>query len=140
MNTNDAVLKLEFPSKPHLCRVARERVVGFALAQGVSGDALDQFLTALGEALANAIEHGRSEAPIRIECRISRDRILGTVIDDGVGFPGQREVPDIPDVDADRGRGLPIMRRCTDIFSVSSAPGRGTAVTLGCYLRNSNAA
>ena len=140
MNTSDAVLKLEIPSKPHLCRVVRERVVEFALSEGVAGDDLDQFLPALGEALANAIEHGRSEAPIRIECRITSDRIVGTVLDGGVGFPGQVTAAEIPDVNAERGRGLPIMRRCTDIFSVSSKPGHGTAVTLGCYLRHPHAA
>ena len=65
MATSEAVLHLEIPPHPHLSRLVRERIGAFAAEQGVGGDELSDFLTALGEAIANAIEHARSDAPIR---------------------------------------------------------------------------
>jgi anti-sigma regulatory factor (Ser/Thr protein kinase) len=136
MPTPDASLDFRVPSQPNLSRVVRAAVSDFALGQGVGADDLSHFLTALGEALANAIEHSQTEGPIEIEVRISAGSIHATVRDSGVGFrPERGNDPTLPDPHAERGRGLPIMRRCCDIFSVESAPGRGTSVRIGRYLR-----
>ena len=93
-------------------------------------------MSAVGEALANAIEHSGSSEVIEVRCQIQDDKIIATVIDSGRGFetPPVPEKP-IPDAFSERGRGLPIMQRCTDIFAVRSVPGKGTAVVLGRYLR-----
>ncbi|MBC5810773.1 MAG: ATP-binding protein [Candidatus Eremiobacteraeota bacterium] len=140
MLVSDAVLKLEIQAKPRLGRVVRERVTEFARAHGVDDVDLDQFLTALGEALANAIEHARCDGTIHVECRAPGDRIVATVQDDGVGFQSAAAAPQLPSVFSERGRGLPIMRRCSDIFSVTSEPGRGTEVIIGRYLHGHAAA
>jgi anti-sigma regulatory factor (Ser/Thr protein kinase) len=102
----------------------------------VPDDDLGHFLIALGEALANAIEHARAAKPIEIECRVGPERIVATVRDDGVGFKGDPSaIGELPEASAERGRGLPMMRRCSDIFAVQSVPGQGTAVVVGRYLR-----
>ena len=136
MATSDAVLHLEIPPQAHLSRLVRERVVAFAAKHGVDDDDLSNFLTALGEAVANAIEHAGTIEPISIECRLATDSITAVVEDNGVGFPRPPEsVVELPEPTAERGRGLPLMRRCSDIFHVETAPGRGTAVKVGRYLR-----
>jgi len=107
----------------------------------VGEDDLSHFLTAMGEALANAIEHARCDAPIEIECRVGRGQIVATVTDGGIGFAGDSTAAgELPDATSERGRGLLIMRRCSDIFDVKSVPGKGTAVRLGRYLRGVRAA
>ena len=139
----EAVLDFRVPPQPHLSRVVRDSVADFALTHGVGSDDTAQFLTALGEVLANAIEHARAERPIEVEVRIGFDRIVATVQDSGVGLPSGFAVDGpLPQPQAERGRGLPLIRYCSDIFNVTSAPGAGTAVVLGRYLaaRSSNVA
>lgn len=136
MTMRDAVLDFRVPPQPHLSRVVREGVAEFARARSVDEDDLEIFLTALGEALANAIEHSHAERPIDIEVRLSHERILASVHDSGVGFAfGSVVESRLGDPTAERGRGLPIMRRCSDIFAIDSSPGKGTTVVLGRYLR-----
>jgi anti-sigma regulatory factor (Ser/Thr protein kinase) len=121
---------------PHLSRVVREAVADFARSHGVDAEALTAFLSALGEALANAIEHARSDHPIDVEIRVGPEHITALVRDRGIGFAAERAAnPTLPDPHAERGRGLPIMRRCCEIFSIESAPGRGTSVRIGCRIR-----
>ncbi len=133
---DEAIVDFRVAPQAHLSRVVREGVMDFARSHGVCEDDLAHFLTALGEALANAIEHARAEGPIVIEVRVRHDRILASVQDNGIGFASQLVVdPQLPTPDAERGRGLPIMRRCCDIFALNSSPGKGTAVVLGRYLR-----
>lgn len=98
---------------------------------------LCEFLSALGEAVANAIEHARggADAPIKVECRVSRDRIVATVRDYGKGFARHAGTVEAPAGPIERGRGFLIMRRFSDIFDVRSVPGGGTSVVVGRYLR-----
>ncbi len=112
--------------------------MGFASSYNLDSDDLRDFLTALGEALANSMEHAGSTESIDITCwLVGNDQFLATVVDKGKGF--QMSAPELeprlPGLEAERGRGLPIMRRCTDIFAVRSEPGKGTSVILGRYLR-----
>ncbi len=137
MKTPEAVLDFKVPPEPRASRAVRESVAKRARAYGVSEDDLDLFLTALGEAIANAVEHGASagnQISIAVEVRIDADRIVGTVQDNGCGFtPESVAEPTLPDFQSERGRGLPIIRRCSDFFAVNSTPGKGTAVLLGRY-------
>jgi anti-sigma regulatory factor (Ser/Thr protein kinase) len=132
MAPSEAVLEFRVPPVPHVARVVRDGVSEFAEAHGIGHDDLSHFLTALGEALANAIEHAEATGPIHIEVRIDSGSIVATVADDGVGFaPGDLGEPSLPDPTAERGRGLPIMRRCCDIFSITSERGKGTRIVIG---------
>ncbi|MGH7727643.1 MAG: ATP-binding protein [Vulcanimicrobiaceae bacterium] len=134
MDSGDAVLGLRIPPEPARACAARRSVGAFARAHGLAPADLDHFLTALGEAVANAIEHARTSGEIAIEVRINEARIVALVRDDGVGFPdGLAARAKLPADDAERGRGLPIIRRCSDIFTLRSRPGRGTALVFGRY-------
>lgn len=132
-----ANLRLRIPPDPRYGREVRERVAGFATAYRVGDDDLREFLTAIGEALANAIEHSRSADLITVSCWIDDGSLFASVIDEGVGFTAPATIESrLPDVFAERGRGLGIMRRCSDHVSVKSTPGKGTEVTLRRYLRH----
>jgi anti-sigma regulatory factor (Ser/Thr protein kinase) len=129
-------LKVRIPPNARYGKSVRDEIITFANSYRVSRADLDEFIFAIGEALANAIEHSGSDDVIEVRCQIEGDKIIATVIDSGKGFETQ-PVPKnpLPDEFSERGRGLPIMQRCTDIFAVRSVPGKGTAVVLGRYLR-----
>lgn len=132
-----ASLRLRVPPDPRYGRYVRERVTTFASAHHIPHQDAAEFVTAVSEALANAIEHSRSPETIEISCWIvGDDQVIATVVDHGVGFeaPEVRE-PTLPEPFAERGRGLPIMRRYTDLFSLRSTPGKGTSVVLGRFVR-----
>jgi serine/threonine-protein kinase RsbW len=136
VDTSEAVLDFRVAPQPHASRIVRDRISKFALDNGVGDDDLAHFLIALGEALANAIEHARANDPVEIEVRIGCDRIIATVQDSGVGFPADViSRAQFPGSDSERGRGLPIMRSCCEIFALKTEPGKGTAVVLGRYLK-----
>jgi anti-sigma regulatory factor (Ser/Thr protein kinase) len=136
MAPSEAVLDFRVPPVPHVARAVRDGVAEFAQARGVGREDLGHFLSALGEALANAIEHSRATEPIAVQVRIDRESIVATIADNGVGFPVERFAePCLPDPGAERGRGLPIMRRCCDIFSIQSERDKGTSIVLGRYFQ-----
>ncbi|MDP9018435.1 MAG: ATP-binding protein [Candidatus Eremiobacteraeota bacterium] len=131
-----ASLRLRIPPNARYGKNVREEVITFANQYQISRHDLDEFIFAIGEALANAIEHSGTNDTIDIRCSIESDKIIATVIDSGKGFESPLQ-PDanLPDTFSERGRGLPIMQKCTDIFAVRSVPGKGTAVVLGRYLK-----
>lgn len=133
-----ASLRLRVPPDPRYGRYVRERVTSFAGTHDVPEHDALEFVTAVSEALANAIEHSRSAETIEVSCwLVGDDQLIATVVDYGVGFEGPvLGEPRLPEPLAERGRGLPIMRRFTDLFSVRSAPGKGTSVILGRYVRS----
>jgi stage II sporulation protein AB (anti-sigma F factor) len=138
-NARGAQLRLSLPPEPCVGVQVRREFLAFAVAQGIIDcDDLSDFVTAIGEALANAVEHAKTNEPIDVAMwMIGEDRLFASVQDHGIGFhPVERPIDsDLPEGLAERGRGLPIMQRCTDIFSVSSAPGQGTRITLGRYVQ-----
>ena len=127
-------LKVRIPPNARYGKSVRDRIITFANNYQISRHDLEPFIFAVGEALANAIEHSGSDDIIEVRCQIEGGKIIATVIDSGKGFATDT-LPRLPDEFSERGRGLPIMQRCTDIFSVRSVPGKGTAVVLGRYLR-----
>ncbi|GAC1579156.1 MAG: hypothetical protein NVS3B7_13010 [Candidatus Elarobacter sp.] len=133
-----ASLRLQVPPDGRFGRYVRERVARFAASLRVPDMEALEFLTAVSEALANAIEHSRCQDTIEVRCWIVADeQLYATVVDHGVGFDAAPRVaaPELPDALDERGRGLPIMKRCTDVFTVRSLPGKGTAVILGRNVR-----
>ena len=130
-------LRLRIPPNARFSRPAREELRTFAGRLGIGPNDLEEFIFAVGEALANAIEHSGSSDVIEVRCDYDGDKIVATIIDSGGGFRSNPLTSVVlPDAFAERGRGLAIMRRCTDIFALHSVPGRGTAIVLGRYLRN----
>jgi anti-sigma regulatory factor (Ser/Thr protein kinase) len=134
----DADLRLSVPPDPRQGVIVRREVLAFVATHHIVGDDVIDFVAAIGEALANAVEHAHTSEPIEISMwLIGNDRLFASVCDKGVGFSANDRPLDtlLPDAFAERGRGLPIMRRCSDIFIVRSAPGQGTNVTLGCFIQ-----
>lgn len=132
-----ASLRLQVPPDVRYGRYVRERIAGFAVTRDVPEADTDEFVTAVSEAVANAIAHGRPRAAIEVSCWMTNDdQLVATVVDRGTGFavPSTISAPPLPDSMAEHGRGLSIMRSCTDTFSVRSAPGEGTSVVLGRYV------
>lgn len=133
----ETTLQLRVPVDPRCARVVRDRLVEFATRQGLASNDVEEFMTAVGEAFANAIEHAGSDAPIEILLKVEDgDKLLATISDHGQGFETADTNNDLPPAGAERGRGIPLMRRYTDIFSMRSRPGCGTVVLLGRYMRH----
>ncbi len=131
-------VRLRVPPDARYGRYVREHVTGFTRTHDVPDCDADEFVTAVSEALANAIEHSHSPETIEISCWLAGDdQLVATVIDHGIGFAADQAAvrSHLPDLLSERGRGLPIMRRYTDVCSIRSAPGSGTSVTLGRYVR-----
>jgi len=141
MKTENAPLRLRVVPSARCVRRVRERIATFAIEHGLVDEGLRDLLTAVGEALANAIEHSRSMDAIDIECWISNEnQFMANVTDHGVGFQtGTPRAARLPALSAERGRGLPLMRRCSDFFSISSEPHVGTTVTVGRTIRQGQA-
>ena len=112
--------------------------MSYADSHGLERRDVDDFVVAIGEAFANAIEHARTREPIEISAwLLDEDHLFASVCDHGIGFVPAEQA--LPEGYAERGRGLPIMRRCADVLRVHSAPGRGTRITLGRYVRRVDA-
>jgi anti-sigma regulatory factor (Ser/Thr protein kinase) len=131
-------LRLHVPADARYAKFVRSRVSGFACGHVVEDEDLREFLTAVGEALANAVEHSQSSGSIDITCWFDGDQLIARINDTGVGFAAPedpRAGATLPHVYSEHGRGMAIMDRCTDIFAIQSAPGKGTTVILGRHLR-----
>ena len=100
-----------FPCTPQDARRARKAVAAFAGSWLQDGDATD-FETAIGEALANVIEHGKC-SQLTIECWYARKRVTAEIAQNGIGFepPARARAPQHG---ATRGYGLFIMRAILD--------------------------
>jgi anti-sigma regulatory factor (Ser/Thr protein kinase) len=132
-----AQLRLCVLPDPRAGAYVRRAVIAFAQTEGISDDEIADFVAAIGEALANAIEHSHTQEPIEITAwTLGTDRLFASVRDRGVGFSVNERTskPALPEGFAERGRGLPIMRQYADVFSVRTAPGQGTRVTLGTHV------
>jgi anti-sigma regulatory factor (Ser/Thr protein kinase) len=131
-NSEAYSLHLSVPPLPRYARSARTALSDFARDHHVASVDIENLAFALGEALANAIEQGKSRRDIDVGLTIDSERVVATVIDKGCGFedPPRESVPFPPDA-AQEGRGFAIMQRCSDFFHVQSAPGQGTVVTMG---------
>ena len=112
----DAVpLALRFSGLPGELAGMRKVVRDWASSIGLSGDLLEDLQLVVGEAAANAIEHGyRSGEPGSVDVWLTRDdagAVHGRVRDYGTWRP-QHEDP------GDRGRGLALMRALADRVSL----------------------
>ena len=130
---SDRVLRLCVPPDARYVPQVRRALGSFAHRHKVAERDIDTLLLAVGEAMANAVEHSDSTHDIEVQCRVDDREITATVIDSGRGVErstGDRFLP-LPEPLSERGRGIPIMQRCTDMFSMRPLPGGGTGVVLG---------
>ena len=89
------------------------------------------FLTAVDEAVTNAIRHGSPNGErslIRVSCHALPDSLIVEVRDEGPGF-AVGAMPSMPSPESPAGRGLPMMCALADSVEIASSA-RGTAITL----------
>jgi anti-sigma regulatory factor (Ser/Thr protein kinase) len=106
-------------------RPARRRLRAWLEERSFSADACDEVLLAVGEAVANAIEHGSTQPDdiVRVEGAFDDDALIVSVTDSGRWQPG------IEGYFSGRGRGHLLMRALTVDVDVDSDQ-HGTIVTL----------
>jgi stage II sporulation protein AB (anti-sigma F factor) len=129
-------LRVRIPPDPRHAHAVRGALIGFASLHGVKEADQSALLFSVGEALANAIEHGSPSGDIEVTIEIDLDRISARIVDHGRGFARAPSayVP-LPDSYEERGRGIPIMQRFVDCCEMESRPGTGTVVTLRRFRR-----
>jgi serine/threonine-protein kinase RsbW len=130
------VLRLSIPPLPRFAKTARHAFSEFAGLHCLARPDAEYIVFALGEAVANAIQHAATGEDIEVRIRLEGDAIVATIRDCGRGFPVPPRGPRaLPSAFAESGRGFAIMQRCTDFLEVNSRPGKGTVVTMVRYCR-----
>jgi len=114
------------------CQEARARALRVAEFAGVSKSCRDDITLAIGEAVANAIEHGSSKCggdPITVSCLATPEKVSISVSDNGPGFSPE-SVPGVDEsaIFRERGRGIHCMHAVMD--EVSFRFERGTTVQM----------
>lgn len=110
---------------------ARERACELIAPLEFADSAIFDIKVALGEALANAIRYGSSEAPnVPVQVGVSAypDRVVLEVRDSGRGFNGVLEQSE--DMYAPGGRGVMFMRALMDHVEFDTPDSGGTCVRL----------
>lgn len=133
-----APLQLLVPPDPQQGCAVRSSIAAFGHAAGIAEADLDALLVAVGEALANAIEHSGTTEPIEVSAWLAGGDLFAKIVDRGAGFvPRDPAFAHLPpnETFAERGRGLFIMAGFADAITVESGLGRGTSVTLSRHLR-----
>ena len=129
-------LQLRIPPLPRYIRSARGALTAFGTYHQVPQRDLESLTFALGEALANAIEHSKTLQDIAVGFQIDDAAIVATVSDHGQGLERlPSSAAAMPGALTETGRGFAIMQRCTDFFNVQTAPGEGTVITMGRYTK-----
>lgn len=120
------LLERHYPADPRMVPEARHEAIQFCHEAGVSEDDCASLDLALGEALANAVRHGRigktngNGDAVALSMWSYRDSVICYVHDCGPGFdPPQPpyEMP-LPTADYLGGRGLPLMDMLSDALLV----------------------
>ena len=136
-NPGNPSLHVRIPPDARHARTVRDALIAFSSLHSIDPRDVEALLFAIGEALANAIEHGAPEIDIDVTVEIEQAAIYARVVDRGKGLLALPEpIAPLPDGLTERGRGIPIMQRCVDLVEVSSTPGEGTAVSLTRYRRS----
>jgi len=119
--------RARFPNTRRAAAFARRSLIAHIAAYGYADGDLADIETAVGEALANAAEHGhRTDTGFEVCVYVERERIVIEVQDEGGGFPSSVPTPK-PGHDAPRGFGIYLMRHLMDEVDFNE---RGTRVRL----------
>jgi anti-sigma regulatory factor (Ser/Thr protein kinase) len=98
----------DFSAIPLAVPIVRRTLQRYITRLGLDDDRAYAFITAVGEALANAVEHAYAACPgiVRVRIKNAGDALHVTIEDDGRWKQAQKR--------DERGRGLPLMRALMD--------------------------
>ncbi len=110
-----------FPSTYASVSLARHAVVQYAACRGFLGESLNDVESAVGEALANAAEHGHADGgTIDVRASLSDGLLIVEIKDSGRGFaPAVRQLQPRVLGESPRGFGIFIMRELMDVVEFS---------------------
>lgn len=96
--------------------LARNAIASFARICGFSTDEVSDIRLAAGEALSNAVEHGRTHRSngFSVRCTFCEDELTIEIRDNGTGFSFDGTPNEIPIEQRSRGFGIFLMRRLMD--------------------------
>ena len=136
MNTNNKLqASLVLASRFENIEVAERALIDLCRRAGCAEDEEYWLVTALREAVANAVRHGNRRDPerlVRIAYTIDNSTITIRVEDEGDGFD-PADIPDPTDPEnllRPNGRGIFYMRQFMNRVDFSPAPDGGTAVRM----------
>jgi anti-sigma regulatory factor (Ser/Thr protein kinase) len=117
-----------FTSDPRNVALARKSIAGFASVCGFTESEVADIRLAAGEALSNAVEHGRGRrsSGFSVACSYDNEALTVEVRDSGAGFPAPGDTAAVPD-ERGRGFGIFLMRRLMDDVTFAR---NGTAVRM----------
>jgi anti-sigma regulatory factor (Ser/Thr protein kinase) len=119
--------RARFPNTRRAAAFARRSLIAHIASFGYPASDLADIETAVGEALANAAEHGHQiNSGFEVRVFVDRDHIVIEVQDEGSGFLSDRSAPK-PECDAPRGFGIYLMRHLMDEVDFDE---RGSCVRL----------
>ncbi len=121
-----APLTMRFDADVDHLAPSRDALRGWLAQAGVEPDQIQYVLTAVGEAVANAIEHGYRDQPkgtVSLRATVVVDALHVTVSDSGT-WKAPRTIPG-----ANRGRGIALMRGLVEDITIRSTEA-GTTVHL----------
>lgn len=95
---------------------ARQSIASFAADCGFSDEDISDVRLAAGEALSNAVEHGRGTTArqIVVGCTFEENRLVIEIEDSGSSFPEPGVRASVEPDDRGRGFGIFLMRRLMD--------------------------
>jgi serine/threonine-protein kinase RsbW len=99
--------------------LARQSVARFASTCGFSDDDVADIRLAAGEALSNAVEHGKNahSTGFAVECSFDGIELAILIQDTGQGFPAPSDRSSVEPDQRGRGFGIFLMRRLMDDVS-----------------------
>ncbi|MGH7660413.1 MAG: ATP-binding protein [Vulcanimicrobiaceae bacterium] len=107
-------MSLRLPAKPQYAAEGRRQAVAFARSvRDCDDDVVADVESAVGEGLANAIEHGsKGDGLIELRFKYEPEALIVEIEDHGLGFEGLPRNP--PHPYTDRGRGIGLISSLTD--------------------------
>ncbi len=122
---------IDVPPDVNQLSMVREEVSELVAPLGFSESAIFDIKVALGEALANALRHGKPQqgmAVVSLGVDAYSDRLVLEITDNGFGFDGATS--NAEDVYAPGGRGIMFMHALMDRVDFAPAEGGGTLVSM----------
>lgn len=96
--------------------LARNAIASFARICGFSTEEVSDIRLAAGEALSNAVEHGRARRSngFSVRCSFTEEELTIEIRDNGDGFSFEGRLDETPLEQRSRGFGIFLMRRLMD--------------------------